>query len=121
MKLLLDMNLSPQLVDPLRKAGFGVFHWEKVGDPRAPDSAVMEWARQNNAVVVTHDLDFSAMLATSKSASPSVIQVKTQDVLSEKFIKVLVASLTYFEDMLVQGAIVVVDESGSRARALPLR
>ena len=121
MKLLLDMNLSPRLLELLQNAGFEVLHWAQVGDPRASDALVMEWARRNAAVVVTHDLDFSAMLAASKGASPSVIQVRAQDVLSEKFVGTLIASLRHFGEMLEQGAIVVVDELSQRARALPLR
>ncbi len=121
MKLLLDMNLSPSLIIPLQDAGFEVAHWEQVGDPCATDSAIMDWARLNRYIVVTHDLDFSAMLAASKDASPSVIQVRTQDVLSDKFVGVLVASIRHFKEMLEQGAIIVVEDNGQRARALPLR
>ena len=105
----------------LRNVGFECFHWGQVGDSRASDALIMEWARQNGAIVVTHDLDFSAMLAASKDASPSVIQIRLQDVLSEQFIGVLVESLRHFSEMLDKGAIVVVDEKGQRARALPLR
>jgi len=120
-KLLLDMNISPRLLGPLRKAGFEASHWMEVGNPRAPDAVVMEWARENGAVVVTHDLDFSAILAAMKGTAPSVIQVRTQDVLSEKFIGVLVAALRQLETLLENGAIIVVDENGRRARALPLK
>jgi len=120
-KLLLDMNLSPRLLGPLRKAGFEASHWMEVGDPRAPDGVVMEWARKNKAVVVTHDLDFSAMLAAINGTSPSVIQVRTQDILSEKFLGILFTALRQLETLLEQGAIIVVDEHGRRARSLPLR
>jgi predicted nuclease of predicted toxin-antitoxin system len=121
LKLLLDMNLSPRLIQPLQDAGFEVSHWAQVGDPGATDFVLMEWARRNGAVVVTHDLDFSAMLAATRDASPSVVQVRTQNVLSDEFVGALIAALEQFSAMLQQGAIVVIDGQGRRARALPLK
>src|SRR4051812_45550130 len=47
MKLLIDMNLSPQWVPLLKDAGHEATHWSAVGDPRAPDSEVMHWAREH--------------------------------------------------------------------------
>lgn len=58
-------------------------HWSRVGDLRATDSTIMKWARDGDYVVLTSDLDFSAMLATSGAAGRSVLQVRTQDVFPE--------------------------------------
>jgi predicted nuclease of predicted toxin-antitoxin system len=121
LKLLLDMNLSPRLLEPLAAAGHEVLHWQHLGQPGASDAEVMEWARRHGTVVVTHDLDFSAMLAASRAGTPSVVQVRSQDTLSTGFIELLRSTLTQFEELLGRGAIVVVDERGRRARALPLR
>jgi len=115
------MNLSLGLVEPLDAAGYEVQHWSQVGDHGAPDSKIMEWAAQNEAVVITHDLDFSAILASTKGRSPSVIQIRTQDTLGEGFIAVLIVALQHFSEMLESGAIVSIDENGQRARALPLK
>jgi len=41
MRLLLDMNLSPQLCPRLRPDGHDVIHWSEVGDPRASDETLM--------------------------------------------------------------------------------
>jgi len=43
----------------------------------------MTWARDGGYVVLTGDLDFSALLATSSATGPSVVQVRTQDVFPE--------------------------------------
>jgi len=43
----------------------------------------MSWARERDHVVLTHDLDFTALLAASQAAGPSVVQVRAQDVLPE--------------------------------------
>lgn len=55
MKILIDMNLSPDWVDVLTGHDITVVHWSTVGDPRAADSELMSWARTNEHVVCTHD------------------------------------------------------------------
>jgi predicted nuclease of predicted toxin-antitoxin system len=70
--------------------------------------------------VFTHDLDFGAMLAVSRAVGPSIIQVRAQDTLSERFRDVLINALRQFQDALEAGAIVVVEESRARARFLPI-
>jgi predicted nuclease of predicted toxin-antitoxin system len=80
MKILIDMNLSPDWVDVFAKHGITAVHWSTVGNPRAEDSELMDWARSTDHVVFTHDLDFGAALALTQAESPSVFQVRTQDV-----------------------------------------
>lgn len=67
------MNLPTALCEPLGHAGHDAEHWSRLGDPRATDATIMEWAANNDAVVVTHDLDFSAILASTRGTSPSVV------------------------------------------------
>ena len=76
MKILLDMNLSPEWVSFLEQAGFACVHWSTVGDPRAPDWELLAWARERGYVLFTHDLDFGALLAATRDRGPSVIQVR---------------------------------------------
>lgn len=47
MKILIDMNLSPDWVAVLARHGFTAAHWSTVGDARAEDSLLMDWARAN--------------------------------------------------------------------------
>jgi predicted nuclease of predicted toxin-antitoxin system len=63
MHLLLDMNLSPTLCSHFAAAGHEVIHWSSVGDLRAQDAAILSYARDHDMIVVTHDLDFGALLA----------------------------------------------------------
>ena len=83
MKLLLDMNLSPTWVRFLEENGFEAVHWSTIGEPNATDAVVMARAREQGFVVITHDLDFSALLASTDAIGPSVIQLRTQDVLPD--------------------------------------
>jgi len=59
LQLLVDNNLSPDWVEWLQGQGWNAVHWTTVGDPRATDEAIMTWARANQHVVFTHDLDFA--------------------------------------------------------------
>lgn len=43
-KILVDMNLSPDWVGYLQSHGWESVHWSMVGDPTAPDRAIMDWA-----------------------------------------------------------------------------
>jgi predicted nuclease of predicted toxin-antitoxin system len=121
LKLLLDMNLSPDWTDVLREAGHETVHWSTVGRAEAPDEEVLAWAQDRGFVVVTSDLDFSAILAASGAEGPSVLQIRSQ-ALSPRFLReVLLAALRHFESHLREGALVSLDEKRSRARVLPLK
>lgn len=92
-KLVIDMNLSVEWVVELSGSGWPAVHWSSVGDPRADDAAIMAWARANDHVVFTHDLDFGTALALTHATGPSVLQVRSQRVLPENMGPVVIAAL----------------------------
>jgi predicted nuclease of predicted toxin-antitoxin system len=114
------MNLSVEWVNLLAEAGWQSVHWPQVGDPRAEDATIMDWARSNRHVVFTHDLDFGMALALSHASGPSVIQVRAKNVLPEHIGSVVMAALRQYDAELEQGALIVVDDARSRVRILPL-
>ena len=120
MKLLVDMNLSPTWCAALSALGIEAVHWSAIGDPRARDSELMAWARENGFTVFTHDLDFTTILATTNERGPSVVQMRTQGVLPEQFAGVVGRVLVAHQASLERGAIVTIDEAGTRVRILPL-
>jgi hypothetical protein len=67
MRILLDMNLSPRWGPVLKDLGHECRHWSDIGDPRATDATIMAWARSHDQVVLTHDLDFGAILAATEA------------------------------------------------------
>ena len=95
-------------------------HWSGVGDLRATDATILSYASQHDMVVVTHDLDFGALLAASHAEGPSVIQFRTQDVLSNSFVDTILSTLKRLESEILSGALVVIDERRSRVRVLPI-
>jgi predicted nuclease of predicted toxin-antitoxin system len=121
MRFLLDMNISPSLSSRLKAAGHEAVHWSSVGALTARDELIMEFAREHDQVLVTHDLDFGSILAITHATGPSVVQVRTQDVLSDRFVSLLSAAITQFEADLRAGALVIVDGERSRARILPIK
>jgi predicted nuclease of predicted toxin-antitoxin system len=77
--IVIDMNLSPDWVPVLQGHGWQAVHWSSVGDPRAADQEIIDWALANHHVVFTHDLDLGTTLALTHAAGPSVLQVRGQD------------------------------------------
>ncbi len=41
MKIVIDMNLSPEWVSVFEAAGYQAVHWSSVGDIKAKDSTIM--------------------------------------------------------------------------------
>lgn len=119
-KIVVDMNLSPEWIPLLTGNGWEAVHWFTVGDPRACDTEIMAWARAHDFVVFTHDLDFGTTLALTHAAGPSVLQLRGQRVLPKHIFKPVVATLKRYETELIAGALVVVEENRSRVRILPL-
>ena len=120
MKLLIDVNLSPDWVPVLQRHQHDALHWSTVGDIRASDREIMNWARKNGYMVFTHDLDFGSLLALTHANGPSVLQVRTQDVSPQHLEHLVSAALNKYESLLRQGALIVLDEFKLRARILPL-
>lgn len=81
----------------------------------------MEWAKTNGYIVFTHDLDFDSLLAATGAYMPSVIQVRTQDILPNSIEKLVISALNQFESLLESGALVTIDQAQSRVRILPIR
>lgn len=120
MKLLIDMNLSPLWTPFLEKNGFEAIHCSEVGRAAASDTEIMEYASAGGYVIFTHDLDFGRLLAMQRSGSPSVVQVRTQDVLPDAIGDVVVNALEAARLHLDAGALVTIDLAGRRIRILPI-
>ncbi|MBI5917718.1 MAG: DUF5615 family PIN-like protein [Bacteroidetes bacterium] len=120
MKVLIDMNLSPEWVSIFKNEGWEAVHWSAIGVQSAPDTILMRWANENGHIVFTHDLDFGAILAATRADSPSVFQVRTQDVMPEVIGQLVVATLRKFSQELNDGAIVTVNETKDKVRILPI-
>lgn len=119
MKLLIDMNLPPSWVDRLAAYGLQSVHWSAVGSATATDSEVLAWARAHERVLVTHDLDFSAILAASAESAPSVMQVRSLDPLSADATEAIARAARTHRQQIEQGALLSIDGRGARVRIFP--
>lgn len=119
MKLLIDMNLSPRWVQLLNEAGFEAVHWSIIGPINAPDSEIMAYAKINDYVVLTYDLDFSAILAATHGEKPSVVQIRAENVNPDVIGWQIVTAIRQMSMELEQGALITIDPQRTRLRLLP--
>jgi predicted nuclease of predicted toxin-antitoxin system len=120
MKILVDMNLSPRWAVELQSRGLEATHWQQVGAANASDEEVFAWCADHGYILFTHDLDFGAILAASKGRRPSVVQMRTENVLPDALLHQVVDALRQTESDLAQGALVTIEPARHRIRLLPL-
>jgi predicted nuclease of predicted toxin-antitoxin system len=119
-KILVDMCLSPDWVEYFATQDIEARHWSDLGDPRASDSVIMDFARRHQMVVFTHDLDFGGILTLTQAVRPSVIQVRSKDPFPE-VIGVLVASaIAEHGAHLAAGVLLTIEPDRMRVRILPI-
>jgi predicted nuclease of predicted toxin-antitoxin system len=120
LKLLLDANLPPSLATRLSDLGHQADHARERGLGAAPDEAILAHARTRDEVIVTHDLDFGALLAVEGAIKPSVVVLRLRRATVEDLAQRLAAGLPRVRDALEQGAIVTVEDASLRIRKLPV-
>jgi len=120
MKFVLDENFGLSWVGVFEAAGWEAVPWIRVGRRSAEDDEIMQWARDNGAIVVTKDLDFGYMLYMTRAEKPSVVMVRCVDPRPEVIAKDLVWAIERSSFMLDLGALLVFDDNKHRVRVLPL-
>lgn len=120
MKILIDMNLSPAWVQYLAEHDVDAVHWSTLGDARADDTVLMDYAREHQMIVFTHDLDFGSILAATQARGPSVIQARTEDPVQASIGPLVLRALTEHAEHLRRGALVTLEPEHLRARILPI-
>jgi len=121
LKILIDMNLSPDWRQVFVTDGHEASHWSEIGPPTATDAEIMEFARSTGSIVFTHDLDFGALLAATGASAPSTIQMRCEDTRPGSMGDTLLDTLRSFELDLQAGALITIDPRRRRVTALPLR
>jgi predicted nuclease of predicted toxin-antitoxin system len=121
-RLLLDQNLSPLLVEELAARGNDVIHARSLGMSTSSDLAILEAAARNARVVVSADTDFGDLLARTNAGSPSVLLLRRQGLRrASQVAELIMLNLPVIAEDLETGAIVVLDDDRIRVRRLPLR
>jgi len=120
-KILLDMNLSPEWGKVFADGGHESRHWSEIGQATATDAEIMKWARSAGYIVFTHDLDFGALLASTGASAPSTIQIRGEDTRPSSMGETLLETLRSCEGDLLAGALITIDPRRRRITSLPLR
>jgi predicted nuclease of predicted toxin-antitoxin system len=121
MKVVLDMNVSPQWVGLLEQRGHEVRHWSKIGLVDDTDKVIMEWARDNGFIAMTNDLDFGEILAVTNLQAPSVIQLRLGRNEPKRVAPFVGEAIEKCKDELKAGALVSINQNSYRVRLLPLK
>ena len=73
---LADMDISPRTVEALCQRGWDIVRVSRFLLVNARDAEILQLARQQGRVMVTQDLDFSALLALGGHDRPSLITLR---------------------------------------------
>lgn len=122
MRFLIDANLSPHLVSLLASDGHDAVAVREIGLSQATDDEVVDYAANDDRIVVSHDTDFGALLAYRGLTRPSFILFRSSDPITpDQQSNLIISNLDTFADELENGAIVVFARARLRVRRLPVR
>lgn len=120
-RLLADVHISPKTVADLQKQGYEIMRSSEFLPTNAPDINILEFARTENWVVLTQDLDFSMLVALSRYSQPSLITLRLSsakpDIVTQKLLEVL----PQIEEALQEGSAITIQDESIRIRKLPVR
>lgn len=120
MKFLLNMNVPRALGRRLAVMGHECRHAGNIGMDQASDVAIIEEAKANHEVIVTHDLDYGHLLAFSGAPYPSVIIFRLRNTHPDNLYARLLNIWHEVERPLQEGAIVILEDATLRVRKLPI-
>ena len=120
MRLLADLHIAPRTVQFLRSLGHDVLRVTDFLPATASDEIIVERAAQDHRIILTQDLDMTAIIALSRRQYPSLVTLRLSSVRIEFVNSILQRTLPVLEQDLQQGALVTIEDSRVRLRRLPL-
>ena len=120
MKFLLDVHIPPTLGKLLETKGHAFRLVTQIADPSIADEYILEIAKENGEVILTHDLDFGQLLAFKGYSRPSVIIFRIQHINAQVFFEHIVKYWNDIQPALESGAIILVEPASVRIRNLPV-
>ena len=91
------------------------------GLERLPDQDILRKARDENRILLTHDLGFGELVAASGEKLPSVIIFRLRNMQPSYVNLFLRDVVAEYSDSLEEGAVISVTEGQVRSRSLPIR
>jgi predicted nuclease of predicted toxin-antitoxin system len=120
LKVIIDMNMSPRWAEFLRGRGHDARHWLDVGDGDASDEEIAKYCLEQDAVVLSQDLDFAGMHAINGTTKPSVVQIRSKNLRPESIGSYVAHAFSKMEKQLQKGAVVTVMRPRLRLARLPI-
>ncbi len=120
LRFLADMHISPLTVSELRREGWDIARVSDVMNEDASDLDILAFAREQGQVVVTQDLDFSALLAIGRRTKPSVVSFRLRSARPANVTRRLRDVVADMGEELAMGAVISVDEASARYHLLPI-
>lgn len=75
-RLIADIHISPKTVADLQQQGWDIIRVPDILPATAYDTEILDFARAENRVFLTHDLDFSMLLTLGGYNQPSLITLR---------------------------------------------
>ena len=120
MKFLVDMPLSPKTVQFLKNMGHEAVRVSELGMAKSKDRDIFDYAEKNDMIILSADLDFGTILANTHSRKPSVIIFRLRNPSPEHVNSLLFSNLSSIEEEIMNGTIVIIEDSEIRIRKLPI-
>ncbi|MBN1343495.1 MAG: DUF5615 family PIN-like protein [Phycisphaerae bacterium] len=108
------------MADGLRVAGHEAAHLRDLGLSSADDETVFAIAAEQHRVILSQDTDFGGILAAREAVLPSIVLFRRRQKSTDALLPLLLNVLPNFQADLDAGAVVVIEDSRIRIRALPL-
>lgn len=120
MRFLADMGIASDVTDALRVVGHDAVHLRDRGLGRLSDAEILNLALHDRRIILTHDLDFSRLLALSGAGEPSVITFRLSNMTPTSVLPRLFLALSTFKGELARGCAISVTDGAQRCRDLPM-
>ena len=120
MRVLLDQGLPRSSAEMLRNKGWDIQHTGEIGMSRATDRQILEYARDEQRIVITLDSDFHAILAVENLDSPSVVRIRQEGLRGPELTELVENIWARIGQQLENGAMATITEKTMRIRKIPL-
>ena len=120
MKLLLDQGLPRSSAEILRNKDWDIQHTGEIGMSRATDRQILEYARDEQRIVITLDSDFHTILAVENLNSPSVVRIRQEGLRGPELAELVEKIWSRIGQQLENGAMATITEKAMRIKKIPL-
>lgn len=121
LRFIADVNISPLTVKVLKLEGYDIVRTTDLLPATAADIDILEYARVENRIVITQDLDFSMLIALGKYNQPSLVTLRLSSAKPDVVTQRLLEVLPQLEKELLEGSALTIDDTSARLRKLPIR